>query len=84
MRSKEKHKIHLVSLGCPKNTVDSERMLGLLGGNDYGLTTDPLCCAGDTDDLAFELFPHHAPPSDFRALMPVSEKVFSIMRGGQV
>ena len=42
MRSKEKHKIHLVSLGCPKNTVDSERMLGLLGGNDYALTTDPL------------------------------------------
>ena len=40
-RAQEKHKIHLVSLGCPKNTVDSERMLGLLGGNDYGLTTDP-------------------------------------------
>ena len=39
--AQEKHKIHLVSLGCPKNTVDSERMLGLLGGNDYGLTTDP-------------------------------------------
>jgi ribosomal protein S12 methylthiotransferase len=39
--AQEKHKIHLVSLGCPRNTVDSERMLGLLGGNDYGLTTDP-------------------------------------------
>ena len=34
-------KVHLVSLGCPKNTVDSERMLGLLQGNDYELTADP-------------------------------------------
>ena len=34
-------KVHLVSLGCPKNTVDSERMLGLLNGNDYEITTDP-------------------------------------------
>ena len=33
-------KIHLVSLGCPKNLVDSERMLGLLGGHDYEITTD--------------------------------------------
>ena len=30
MSGEEKQKIHLVSLGCPKNTVDSERMLGLL------------------------------------------------------
>ena len=34
-------KIHLVSLGCPKNTVDSERMLGLLDGNGYETTSDP-------------------------------------------
>ncbi len=34
-------KVHLVSLGCPKNTVDSERMLGLLNGNDYEITEDP-------------------------------------------
>ena len=33
-------KIHLVSLGCPKNLVDSERMLGLLGGHDYEVTDD--------------------------------------------
>ena len=39
--SKEKtQKVHLVSLGCPKNTVDSERMMGLLQGNDYVLTED--------------------------------------------
>ncbi|MFH1570418.1 MAG: 30S ribosomal protein S12 methylthiotransferase RimO [Gemmatimonadota bacterium] len=35
-------KIHLVSLGCPKNLVDSERMLGLLGGHGYEVTADPL------------------------------------------
>jgi len=34
-------KVHLVSLGCPKNTVDSERMLGLLQGNEYEITADP-------------------------------------------
>ena len=34
-------RVHLISLGCPKNTVDSERMLGLLGGNDYAVTDDP-------------------------------------------
>jgi ribosomal protein S12 methylthiotransferase len=34
-------KVHLVSLGCPKNTVDSEKMLGLLEGNDYEITADP-------------------------------------------
>ncbi len=33
--------VHLVSLGCPKNTVDSEQMLGLLRGNGYQLTADP-------------------------------------------
>ena len=31
-------RVHLVSLGCPKNTVDSERMLGWLQGNEYVLT----------------------------------------------
>jgi ribosomal protein S12 methylthiotransferase len=34
-------KVHLVSLGCPKNTVDSERMLGLLDGNSYQITEQP-------------------------------------------
>ena len=33
-------KVHIVSLGCPKNLVDSERMLGLLGSNDYEITND--------------------------------------------
>jgi ribosomal protein S12 methylthiotransferase len=31
----------LVSLGCPKNLVDSEVMLGLLSKEGYPLTTDP-------------------------------------------
>ena len=39
--SKGRQKVHLVSLGCPKNTVDSERMMGLLQGNEYELTEDP-------------------------------------------
>ena len=41
MSEKQPQKVHLVSLGCPKNTVDSERMLGLLEGNDYEITADP-------------------------------------------
>jgi ribosomal protein S12 methylthiotransferase len=32
----------LVSLGCPKNLVDSEVILGLLSKEGYPLTTDPL------------------------------------------
>jgi ribosomal protein S12 methylthiotransferase len=32
----------LVSLGCPKNLVDSEVILGLLSKEGYSLTTDPL------------------------------------------
>ena len=41
-------KIGFVSLGCPKNLVDSERMLGLLQVDGYTLveenqpTTDPI------------------------------------------
>ena len=34
-------KVHLVRRGCPKNRVDSGRMLGLLGGNDDQITADP-------------------------------------------
>ena len=42
MPEKRRQKVHLVSLGCPKNTVDSERMLGLLQGHEYEITPDPL------------------------------------------
>jgi ribosomal protein S12 methylthiotransferase len=34
-------KIHFVSLGCPKNRVDTEVMLGVALGEDYELTADP-------------------------------------------
>jgi ribosomal protein S12 methylthiotransferase len=34
-------KVGLVSLGCPKNLVDSEVMLGTLAGSGYALTADP-------------------------------------------
>ncbi|MFQ5841590.1 MAG: 30S ribosomal protein S12 methylthiotransferase RimO, partial [Thermodesulfobacteriota bacterium] len=33
-------KLHMVSLGCPKNLVDSEVMLGLLSGDHYTITPD--------------------------------------------
>ncbi len=34
-------KIHFVSLGCPKNRVDTEVMLGVATGNGFELTADP-------------------------------------------
>jgi ribosomal protein S12 methylthiotransferase len=37
-----KETVCLVSLGCPKNLVDSEVTLGLLSREGYPLTTDPL------------------------------------------
>ncbi len=36
-----KERVCLVSLGCPKNLVDSEVILGLLSKEGYPLTTDP-------------------------------------------
>ncbi len=33
--------VAFVSLGCPKNLVDSERMLGLLAGEGLAITADP-------------------------------------------
>lgn len=33
-------KVGCISLGCPKNLVDSEIMLGMLDKNDYEVTTD--------------------------------------------
>ena len=39
--SNMKETVCLVSLGCPKNLVDSEVMLGLLSRAGYLLTTDP-------------------------------------------
>ena len=34
-------KIGIVSLGCPKNLVDSETMLGLIHEEKYEITNDP-------------------------------------------
>jgi ribosomal protein S12 methylthiotransferase len=36
----EKKRVGMVSLGCPKNLVDSEVMMGLLARQGYELTTD--------------------------------------------
>src|SRR5437764_7393755 len=44
MPKKAKNEIQtvaFVSLGCPKNLVDSERMLGLLAGDGLTITADP-------------------------------------------
>src|SRR5208283_731875 len=34
-------KVHLLTLGCPKNLADSELMLGVLAHSGFELTTDP-------------------------------------------
>jgi len=34
-------RVHLISLGCPKNLMDSELMLGALGAAGYEVTLDP-------------------------------------------
>lgn len=41
MTKKIKSKINLISLGCSKNTVDSERLLNQLQANSFGLSDDP-------------------------------------------
>src|SRR5258708_30602991 len=38
--AKQIEKVAFVSLGCPKNLVDSERMLGLLAEDGLALTPD--------------------------------------------
>uniref|UniRef100_C6E090 Ribosomal protein uS12 methylthiotransferase RimO n=1 Tax=Geobacter sp. (strain M21) TaxID=443144 RepID=C6E090_GEOSM len=40
MSEKIKEKVSLVSLGCPKNLVDAEVMLGYLSRDEYEVTTD--------------------------------------------
>lgn len=37
----EKSSVHFVSLGCPKNLVDSQVMLGMLEKDRYEITPDP-------------------------------------------
>ncbi|HXG67216.1 MAG TPA: hypothetical protein VNO70_19090, partial [Blastocatellia bacterium] len=38
--SQYKGKVGMVSLGCPKNLVDSEVMMGMLARQGYEITTD--------------------------------------------
>lgn len=40
MEESKKQKVSMVSLGCPKNLVDAEVMLGVLSQNLYEITTD--------------------------------------------
>ena len=37
----KKQKIHIVTLGCAKNTVDSEVLEGQLRGNHFEMTHEP-------------------------------------------
>lgn len=37
-KSTPKRKVHFISLGCPKNLVDSEMMIGSLSQNNYEIT----------------------------------------------
>ncbi len=41
LNTMKNERICLISLGCPKNLVDSEVMLGLLGQKGYGITPKP-------------------------------------------
>lgn len=38
--AKKNYKIGMVSLGCPKNQVDAEQMLGVLAGSGFEITAD--------------------------------------------
>jgi len=42
LNAKTKEKVSLVSLGCPKNLVDAEVMLGYLSRDEYEVTTDEM------------------------------------------
>jgi len=39
-KNKTNYTIGFIALGCPKNTVDSEKMLGLIGSDNFILTND--------------------------------------------
>ena len=41
-KNKNMVSVGMISLGCAKNRVDSEIMLGLLSGADYTITSDPV------------------------------------------
>jgi len=41
MENQNSKNLHLISLGCPKNKVDAEMMLGQMLKNGYKLTDDP-------------------------------------------
>jgi ribosomal protein S12 methylthiotransferase len=38
--TKKSYKIGMISLGCPKNQVDAEQMLGVLAGSGFEITSD--------------------------------------------
>ncbi|MFT4626012.1 MAG: ribosomal protein S12 methylthiotransferase [Myxococcota bacterium] len=40
-RGQARERVHLISLGCPKNRVDSEVMVGKLQADDFELVDDP-------------------------------------------
>ncbi len=44
MKEQSHVKVHLVSLGCPKNLVDSENILGALGASGIAISSSPEDC----------------------------------------
>ena len=40
MEATQKQKVSMISLGCPKNLVDAEVMLGVLSKQEYEITTN--------------------------------------------
>src|ERR1700683_1165574 len=64
--------VALVSLGCPKNLVDSERMLGLLAGDGIAVTAD----AAQADAIAINTCGFLAPqPREAHKRNPQSHPV---------
>lgn len=64
-------KILFISLGCDKNLVDSEKMLGLLDGAGYGITDDET----EADIIVINTcsFIHDAKEESIQALLEMAE-----------
>ena len=80
MTSKEKINVAFVHLGCEKNLVDTEHMMGLLYEGGYGVTSDP-------DDASLVVvntcsFIQEAREESVKALVGLAEKEKEIIIAG--
>ena len=53
MSARSKYKVGMISLGCPRNLVDSESMLGRLAGKGYSVVDMPSADVGIVNTCAF-------------------------------